>query len=257
LPGNGDGPETRVDRVAERIYAELVRFEKARDERAIFAFAYWQITRKLAAVLRGREVPFDDPSWVVSLTEAFAARFFRAMQAIDEGQARLKTPAWADVHEAIRGGQSYVVEDLVFSMVAHIAYDLPQTLIDIGGPENVADYHRMNAVLASCTEAIQKAVGDRYNNLLAFLDHIAGRYDEFFSNYGIRSARSVAWYNAVRLRDPRSMAEAHGSIERSTRAFIRFVREPNELWVRLLVKIARAIIPRRRRWPRQPPADML
>ncbi|MGH9723158.1 MAG: DUF5995 family protein [Bryobacteraceae bacterium] len=250
-------PATRVDLIADRIREAVIRFDAARDERAVFAFVYLLITRNLAGALRAGESGFDDPSWVARLTEAFAGRFFIGMDAIDRGDARAGTPPWADVHEAIRGGQSYVLEDLVFSMMAHISYDLPLAVLEVGletsGASHVADYHRMNKVLAERTESIQDAVAERYNSRLAILDWIAGRYDEFFSNYGIRATRSVAWYNAIRVQDPRSAGEARGSIERSTANFIRFVREPEELWLRLLIAVARFLLPRRRRWPRQPP----
>ncbi len=154
---------------------------------------------------------------------------------------------------ATRDGQSFVLEDMVFSMMAHISHDLPLALLEVelegDGGSNIADYHLMNEVLGSQIDAIQRATARRYQRSLAWLDRLAGHYDEFFTNYGIRLSRSSAWYNACRLLDPASHDAAQQSILRSTGAFIDFVRVPKAWWLRLLVRGVRALAPKRRRWP--------
>ena len=254
--------------VAKVIRAYRLRYERGHDERAIFAFVYENITQDLANHLRDTKSAFDDPEWVATLTESFAAQFFKAMDAIDtwlEGSAsdghplateRLyeTTPKpWADVYLAIRNGQSYILEDLLFSMMAHISYDLPPALLEakMEAPDrsHVRDYHKMNEVLARQTGAIQAAVASRYNRLLALLDRLAGHYDEFFTNYGIRLARSVAWYNACRLLDPSSEEEARRSTLRSAAGFIEYVRRPRAWWLRMFIGAVRLLIPHWRKWP--------
>jgi hypothetical protein len=243
------------------------RYETNRDERAVFAYMYAQMTESLAQNLLTHDVPFDNPQWIVALAEAFARRFMAAMDAIDTWlenntgaqdahpetiYATVPRP-WADVYRAIRGNQSYVLEDMVFSMMAHISYDLPLALLDVqmeaNGISHVNDYHRMNDVLANATEEMQMAVARRYTRFLASFDQFAGHYDEFFTNYGIRVARSVAWYNACRIQDPASRPEGIASIERTTAAFIKYIRQPPEWWQRLLLQVTRLLIPRRRYWP--------
>jgi hypothetical protein len=259
----------RLLTLSENILARYSRrYEANRDERAVFAFMYAQMTESLAENLLYAKVPFDNPEWIVALAEAFAHRFMAAMDAIDSwlainAGAQVDTldtlyetvpKPWADVYLAIRSNQSYVLEDMVFSMMAHISYDLPLALLDvqmeIDGQSRVRDYHLMNDALAGSTEKMQKVVAQRYTRFLAAFDRFAGHYDEFFTNYGIRVARSVAWYNACRIQDPASRQEGIASIERTTAAFIKYIRHPPEWWQRLLLQVTRILIPRRRYWPK-------
>ena len=254
----------RIRQVAVRVASYVEMYEGRRDQRAVFAFVYHRLTESLADYADTGAVPFHDQAWIADLTETFAGRFFHAMDSIDAWQeagsnrddlSEAVDEPWADVLISMNEG-SYVLEDLVFSMMAHISYDLPKALLESGmdhaGVSHIADYHLMNAVLAGETEAVQRDVSDRYNRFLGLLDRFAGHYDEFFTSYGIRLSRSAAWYNAARLHDPLSAAEAQRSILRSTGAFIEFVRRPKVRWIRILVRVVRFITPRFRRWPETP-----
>jgi hypothetical protein len=260
-------PDTRVTAVALRLEDYLRRYDAAHDERAIFAFLYLLITRNLAANLADDRVEFGDPGWVAALAEAFGRRYFAAMDEIDgvldaartanrqvtaRDLAGVASAPWIDAYVAIRD-RAYVFESLLFPMMAHLSYDLPMALLEVGleaeGRSQVADFHRMNRVLAESTPDLEKAVAARYNPLLPIFDKTAGRYGVFFSNYGIRATRSLGWYNAYRLRDPLSAKDALGSIERSTAAFVAFVRRPEERSLRWLVRVARLVLPRYHRWP--------
>jgi hypothetical protein len=245
----------RVRQVAETIYLYHLKYEKDHDARAVFAYIYFNITLDLAQKLEDSQFEFEDPEWVADLAQAFAKRYCSAMNAIDtwlekkhhlHDSASIKTiyntvpKPWADVYLAICGKQSYVIEDLVFAMCAHISYDLPNALLAVDP--------KLDS-LAARTEFIQEAVGERYQHFLIWLDWLVGSFDEFFTNYGIRVARSVAWYNAMRLLAPSSKEQALASIERSTFQFINSVRNPKEWWMCLAVRFFRLVIPRRRKWP--------
>lgn len=258
----------RLEKLARELFPYHLRYERGRDARAVFAYVYYNITLDLAERVAAPAAGFLDPGFVAELAVAFGGRYRAAADAIDdalsEGAGELDDEAleraldavprpWADVYLAQRGGRSYVLEDLLYSMMAHISYDLPLALGDVGArADHLADYHRMNAVLAERTEFIQDRVAERYQTTLAKLDRLAGSFDEFFTSYGIRGARSVAWYNAQRLLSPPAAADARASIERSTRSFIRAVRRPEPAWLRLLVRAARLLVPPRRRWPEPP-----
>jgi hypothetical protein len=82
------------------------------------------------------------------------------------------------------------------------------------------------------------------------LDRLTGSFDEFLTNYGIRASRSVASYNAFRLMAHSAREAAAGSIARSAGLFIESVRHPEPWWLRWLIRVARLLIPRRRRWPK-------
>ncbi|MEU7602887.1 hypothetical protein [Streptomyces sp. NPDC041003] len=69
------------------------------------------------------------------------------------------------------------------------------------------------------------------------------------TNYGIRVARGLAWFNCDRLLDPDSTEEASRSIGRSTAALISEIRSPGDRKLRVGLWILRRLIPDRRHWP--------
>jgi hypothetical protein len=212
---------------------------------------------------------FRSPAWVADLAETLAAQYFAAMDGIDDWlatrDAQVAAPLrsddlpeeipkpWRDVYAATAGGRSYVLEDVLFAMMAHISYDLPQALQRMpqstDGTSHIDDFHTMNSVLGDVIDLVQQEVGTRYSFGLLFLDRLLAREDEIMSSYGIRLARGMAWYNSERLRDPDSASAATRSITNSTAAFIQEVRAPADWRLRLALSIARPLVPTCRRWP--------
>ena len=266
-PDDAEVAAERVTKLAYELEPYHVRYEAERDSRAVFAYTYANITHKLAEWLRDPEADVDSPGWVADLAVSFGEHYITAMDAIDEwerthdaDEAARETlyetvpRPWGDVYLAITPRRSTVLEDLIFGMGAHITYDLPKALVQVGtDPDRLGDYHRMNAVLASRTTAIKHAVTDRYNRVLGYLDRVVGQTDEVFTNYWIRVGRSVAWYNAMRLQSPYADAAAAGSIERSTAGLINSVRG-GPLPLRLGSTVYRSAFYAKRQWPETPSA---
>jgi hypothetical protein len=249
-------PEARLLALAERLEAYAHRYEALKDPRCTFTYTYTLLTRRLAAGFP--KAAFADPAWVVALAEAFAAHYFRALDAFDQG-----TPApgaWAGVFDTICRRRTSVLEELVFSMTAHLVQDLPLALTDVGLVDagqvsHVHDFHRVNDILGEAIGPIQDAIAKRYYPLLRLLDRLAEGHDEIFTNYGFRLSRGVAWYNAGRLLDPSSKAEAAESIQRSPQIVIDQVMNP-PLWsLRILGRLLRWTIGRWRRWPAARPVQ--
>ena len=261
-------PAQRVADLAAALEPYHQRYERVHDERAVFAYTYFNLTSDLAEFLATPDNNFDDPTWVADLAVAFGNRYMSAMDAIDDWQRshhddeasittlhQMVPRPWADVYWAICHNRSTVLEDLVFAMGAHISYDLPYALLSVGtGIEHLNDYHRMNDVLGSETDAIQDAVTSRYNPLLSQLDHLT-KIDEIFTDYWIRVGRSMAWYNAMRLQSPRSKSEAKKSVERTTFYFIQSVRKSGPWPLLRLEGIVRMLFDLTKRWP-EPPLDL-
>ncbi|RHW29021.1 hypothetical protein D0Z08_00930 [Nocardioides immobilis] len=261
--------EEAVADVAERLAEYVVRYEAARDSRAVFAYLYLQLTRSLATALSVGDPVFRDPSWVADLAESLAGEYFAASDAMDAWAARTGTTPqttvapeelphtvpepWREVFAAISGGRSYVLEDALFSMMAHITYDLPVAMRRMAARSNVtshiADFHLMNDVLGIAIDFVQDELASRYCWWLADLDRIFARNDELFSNYGIRVSRGMAWFNFSRLTDPAAADDAERSIRTSTGAFIQQVREPDWWALRVATRAGRLLVPERRRWP--------
>jgi hypothetical protein len=261
--------EAVVADVAERLFEYVVRYEAARDSRAVFAYLYLQLTRALATALSVGDPVFRDPSWVADLAENLAGEYFAASDAMDAWavtngttpEARVAPEElpetvpepWREVFAAISGGRSYVLEDALFSMMAHITYDLPVAMRRMAATSDVAshiaDFHQMNGVLGLAIDFVQDDLASRYCWWLADLDRIVARNDELLSNYGIRVSRGMAWFNFSRLTDSAAVEDAERSIRTSTGAFIQQVREPDWWALRVATRAGRLMVPERRRWP--------
>ncbi|MFF8381870.1 DUF5995 family protein [Streptomyces sp. NPDC015661] len=262
-------PAERVTRVAELLADRVRQYDAAHDRRAAFAYTYHRLTTTLATGLDTGSPVFDDPPWVAELCETLASAYFSAMDSIDawlagrpdgstdEVQPRdlpdSIPPPWRDVFAASSVRRSYLLEDVLFSMMAHMSYDLPEALrrmaTSTDDRSHIADFHRMNDVLASCIDRVQDDLASRYIRGISSLDRLFTRSDELLTNYGIRVARGLAWFNCDRLLDPDAAEEASRSIGRSTAALISEIRSPGDRKLRAGLWILRRLIPDRRHWP--------
>jgi hypothetical protein len=244
----------RLDAIADRLDELTARLERAHDSRCVFSHSYAIMTRRIAlALVEGRAV---DAEWVVSLAEAFAGRYFAAVAAYDRHEC--DSEAWVTVLDALTQKRTSVLEDLIFAMTAHIVHDLPLALGDVSppsGPEpsRVRDFHAVNDMMASSIPSIQAAVARRYGSYVRWLDRLAENYDEIVTNYGIRMARGLAWYNAVRLHDPLSETDARAAIEHSPALVVRNVLRPPFRPARWLLRVSRILVSVLRTWPSDPP----
>lgn len=236
--------------IAGRLEGYRAKYEAGRDSRAVFAHAYALISRRLADELfRGG---FSDPAWIVSLDEALAKRYFEALDAFDQNRPLPK--AWEHVFGAICRERSSVLEDLVYSMAAHIVHDLPLALVDVEftskeQASRIRDFHRVGDILATGIDDIQRQVAERYNPLLKWLDRLGKGFDEILTSYGMKLARGMAWYNATRLVDPRSRTEAQESIARSPGILIDKIRRSPFWSIRIVLRLTRCFARLFRRWP--------
>ncbi|MCX5388762.1 DUF5995 family protein [Streptomyces sp. NBC_00094] len=262
-------PAEKVTLVAGLLADRVRQYDATHDRRAAFAYTYYRLTTALATALDTGTPEFDDPPWVAELCETLASAYFGAMDSIDEwlagrsgGSADEVQPSdlpdsipqpWRDVFAASSVRRSYMLEDVLFSMMAHMSYDLPEALrrmaTSTGDRSHIADFHRMNDVLASCIDGVQDDLAARYFRGLSSLDRLFTRSDELLTNYGIRVARGLAWFNCDRLLDPDATEEAARSIGRSTAALISEIRTPGDRKLRAGLWILRRLIPDRRHWP--------
>lgn len=269
----GDAAAVAAEKVAGvvgELAARVERYDALRDPRAVFAYTYFRLTSDLASSLRTNSLSFRAPEWVADLSVSLSAAYFTAMDAIDTwlGPVSDARPGgevlsvdlpetipkpWRDVYAASTVRHSYVLEEVLFSMMAHMSYDLPLALRALATRGDVhhriADFHRMNDLLASSIDVVQDEIAARYCRRLQSLDHLFIRDDELFTSYGIRVARGLAWFNCDRLLDPDASAAAMGSISRSTAAFIAEFRSPDGWKRRQAFRVLRALVPSRRQWP--------
>ena len=247
---NADSGAEKLEAVARALDGRARAFEDRKDGRCVFTHAYALMTRRIAADLETSGL--DDPGWVVDVAEAFAERYFYAVEAYDRGGET--PPAWHAVFAAITGRKTSVVEDLVFGVYAHIVRDLPHTLQEVGlvdadGCSRLHDHHVVTAIVGRTIDPIQEAVAERYGPYVRSLDRLARGQDEILTEYGIRLSRGMAWYNALRLDDARMREHAAAAVERSPQVFVEQVLRPPPLSARVVLRGFRWLVAHLRRWP--------
>ena len=245
---NSPGLKQRLYDLAARLDGFRKSFDASRDSRAIFSYVYVLITRQLAEAID--TAGFLDLQWIVQLAEAFAARYIAAIEAANTSGL---PPAWAEVFDTMRNQRTTVLEDLLFSITAHIFHDLPLALTEVGLDANnvsrIHDFHQMNDVLGKNIQSIIDAVTGRYEPFFRWLDRLEEKNAQILTNYGFRISRGMAWYNAERLLDPASKTKTEAAISSSVMVLVNDVRRTRIWSVRIFLRAFRWIASFFRRWP--------
>jgi hypothetical protein len=247
---NSEKLTQQLNDLAARIDGYRKSFDASKDSRAVFAYTYVLITRQLSKALD--TAGFSDPTWIVRLAEAFAAKYIIAIEAA-AGSSDL-APAWSTVLDAIRNRRTTVLEDLLFVITAHIVHDLPLALTEVGLKDannisRIYDFQQMNEVLGKNIQTITDAVTERYEPFFRWLDRLEERNARVLTDYGFRISRGLAWYNAQRLLDPASKEKAKAAINRSVAILVNDVRRPPIWSVRIFLRAFRWFASFFRRWP--------
>lgn len=245
--GAGAAPATnreRLLRLAAKLDEKRFEFEAAKDERAIFAFTYVEITRSLADNID--KFPFQKPEWIASLAETFAAQYFAAL-------AGPPSDSWRVVFTAIRRRSTSVAENMIFSITAHIVHDLPlalAVLYEQGALDpHIGDFHAMNEVLAKNIVDISEGVTKRYEPFFAWLENFQQHEVQILTNYGFRLARGMAWYNMVRLTSSDRQATLD-ALDKNVKTLIDSIRKPPYFSVAVIFRLLRLIASLSKRWPK-------
>ncbi len=203
-----------VQRMRE-IDADLPR----RDGVAAFNRVYLQVTELVRERLS--DGFFDDPRFMERLDVTFAQLYIDAVDADRAG--REPSPAWAPLFAARRRRGIVPVQFALAGMNAHINGDLALAVVTTCARSRrepiriVADYERVNELLASVVRPIRQSFLDRQ-----FVR--AGRplspLADVVSAWSLDKARDAAWINACalwELRGTRALAAAYrGTLSRTT-----------------------------------------
>jgi Family of unknown function (DUF5995) len=206
------------------------------------------MTRQIAQSLQVRTD--IDVAWITELAQAFANRYF---DALGDAQPTL-SPAWRHAFDAMRDRRTSVLEDLIFAMTVHITHDLPLALGDIspgGAPSyaHIYDFHAVNDMMASSIELIVNATARRYAPYVRWLDRLGRPFDTMLTDYGVRMSRGLAWYNTLRIADPRACEQARAAIESSPTMIIDDIARPPIRPLRVLLRVLRWMVSFLRTWP--------
>lgn len=160
----------------------------------------------LTAVADGR---FQDAAWVAYLLNRFADYYFVALAAYDKGQEQ--TPAiWRYVFDAAHRKRTNVLQHLFLGVNAHINYDLALTLYDVLHEEwptltpaqrngRYQDYCLINDIIAETIDQVQDEVVKRESPLLALVDWLGGRMDEWLVVEMLTGWREEVWRRGVAM----------------------------------------------------------
>ncbi len=211
--GNGRLPVTRDNErglmsepVTKRM-AELVRqWQQHSDDRAIFLRCYQMMTENMiAGVANGR---FHNGPWVTHLLEHFANYYFNALDAYEHGQPCAQV--WRIAHNVAINRRAHVLQNLFLGVNAHINYDLALVIYDLLHAEwgnlssaqrqaHYEDYCLVNDIIAETLDAVQDQVVERHSPLMALVDWLGGRMDEFIVTQLITHWREEVWHTARQL----------------------------------------------------------
>lgn len=197
---------TAPDGVIEQMDSLLAGWEADGDARRIFLGCYKMMTENMLAALQGGS--FEDAKWVGALLDGFAAYYFRALAAYEQGS---DAPAvWRYAFDASRSKKIHVLQNLVLGVNAHINYDLVFALSDVLGPEweqlpeaarqmRYRDHCHVNDVIIETINAVQDQIVERFAPGYRVVDALLGPLDEWMTGWMISDWREEVWRHAVKL----------------------------------------------------------
>ena len=221
VPGvSGEGRTTTIEAVIDEMRARWLDLHRAGDWRAVFAKTYLATTEHILAATREPGL-FTNPGWIVEIDCDFAHRYFDAFDSY-ERTGRCALP-WQVPFEAAGRKQTFIMQDALLGMNAHINFDLPHSL-DATIPRGLSaeelepyrlDNAALNTVLAQSVKLVQAAVADHYDAVLHVLNAVLGQRDEAFASRLIEAWRARAWGTFLVMRTTDATAEVDGLIEQS------------------------------------------
>jgi hypothetical protein len=191
-----------VDRMQDRIDG----WDRAGDSRAVFLSCYALMTRNMLDALDAGE--FVDDAWVAHLLDHFAGYYFDALDAYEAGEAG--APAvWRCAHDATRRANAPAISLLLLGVNAHINYDLVLAVADLLESEwpslsdearhaRYEDFCRVNDTIGRTIDSVQDTILEKREPIMALVDTLFGRVDEWLVSRGITEWREEVWEHAIR-----------------------------------------------------------
>jgi hypothetical protein len=130
-----------------------------------------------------------------------------------------------------------VVQELILGIHAHINYDLPLTLNQLGfDPRSEAhqhDHNEINMIIAEAVDAIQNFIISHYSPVFSVIDTALGNLDEIITCWTFSKAREHAWNYAVILNsNPSAHREILNQMDDNAAVLARMILNPFGLsWI--------------------------
>ncbi len=192
----------------ERLAALATRWSADHDLRAVFADCYRVMTVRMSEGVASGS--FEDGRWVARLRDRFAEYYFDALAGYDGAAGARACPlTWTVALDACARPGCHPMEALLLGINAHINHDLALALVDVlddwdhldeerrAGRRR--DHDRVNAIIRSTTDEVQRDVVAGWSPAAARLDALLGRVDEWAFGELVERWRTQVWEDAMRL----------------------------------------------------------
>ena len=208
-----------IEQVIEEMTRRWRLLHRAGDWRAVFAKTYLRTTENLFEATK-QPGTFLNPDWVVAIDCHFAQRYFSAEDRW-LGDGVCPWP-WRIAFQSARQKRTFVFQDMLLGINAHINYDLPYSL-DATIPEDVtpqelASYRRdneqLNRALVGIVNVIQNEIASDYDPALDVVDLILGEADEGGGSRLIRIWRARSWAHFLLLRQTKDDEKAREQVDK-------------------------------------------
>lgn len=191
----------------QQMQSQTEAWQRSNDKRFIFLRCYTMMTQNMhRGTLEGR---FEDPTWVEQLLLRFAEYYFNALDAYEKDPERAPK-VWKQAHDASRERKLHVLQHLFLGINAHINYDLVLSLYDglhVEWPSlteerrNIRkrDHEQVNDIISETIDAVQDEVIAVHSPMMAAVDKLMGRMDEWLLTQLISGWRGEVWHETMRL----------------------------------------------------------
>jgi hypothetical protein len=209
-----------VDGLLRRLRAQWRPLDRACDHRALWPFAYIQITKLIRADLARAEPRwFPHRKWFTYVVIDFSNRYFRAYANHHGGRPGRVPYSWTVTFRAAAAGDYHAGQDILLASNAHTQYDLPHVYAKLGmrtpgGATRKPNHDGVNEVNTRVFDFIEDEYARRYDPTFAWVDMKPSPLDELGSQEMVKGWREGAWRNAERLMNARN-AEERSEVERS------------------------------------------
>ena len=203
-----------LDDLLRRLRAQWRPLDRACDHRALWPFAYIQITKLIRSDL-ARDVPrwFPHRKWFTYVVIDFSNRYFRAYaNHHDRGRPERVPYSWRVTFRAAAAGDFHAGQDILLASNAHTQWDLPHVYAKLGmrtpdGATRKPNHDGVNEVNTRVFDFIEDEYARRYDPTFAWVDMKPAPLDELGSQEMVKGWREGAWRNAERLMNARTDEE--------------------------------------------------
>ncbi|WP_226577799.1 DUF5995 family protein [Halobacillus litoralis] len=197
--------ETLED-VIEQMRNRLKNLDETKDYRCVFHRVYLLMTKQMQHRLESGF--FIDSIWMERVLVRFAHYYFYAMEAYEKSWTCPR--AWTLAFQMAEEKQTFVLQDALLGINAHINRDLPVVLHEILQEDEIwpdarlmlnrrRDHERINDVLADLIDIVQEELIEHHARLLKWIDRFMQRSDETLSSFFLTYCRTNVWYNTELL----------------------------------------------------------